>query len=284
MGAHRFAWLDVFAESPLSGNPLAVVLDADGMTAASMQAFALETNLSETTFVQTPRQREAAYRNRIWTRAGEVPFAGHPSLGTAVAVAAARGETQGTYLQETLAGLQRVTFSLEGRRATASVEQEAPVFSETVAPERAMAALGLRSSDAAPSPCRVVSTGLPVLIVPVRTPEAVRRAGRDADALAALLGALPAGDVHNVYVAAVGATGDVTARCLFRDGGEDPATGSAAGALCAYTDRYLGRPRLRIRQGKDVGRPSLLHAELASGTPKVSGMVHLVAAGTVELD
>src|SRR6188508_1088684 len=85
--AHRISWLDVFAERPLAGNQLAVVDAADGVSDEAMLAFAQETGLSETTFVQSPRAEEVDYRNRIFTVESELPFAGHPSLGTAVAVA-----------------------------------------------------------------------------------------------------------------------------------------------------------------------------------------------------
>ena len=87
----RVAFLDVFSERPLAGNGLAVVDDADALPDEVMLAFALETRLSETTFVQSPSDRGADYRNRIWTPGEELPFAGHPSLGTAVAVARWRG-------------------------------------------------------------------------------------------------------------------------------------------------------------------------------------------------
>ncbi|HUR85671.1 MAG TPA: PhzF family phenazine biosynthesis isomerase, partial [Solirubrobacteraceae bacterium] len=102
---HGLTWLDVFTSVPLTGNQLAVVHDADGVDEATMLAFARETQLSETTFVQTATEAGADYRNRIFTIADEVPFAGHPSLGTAVAVAAARGEDEAHYVQQTGAGM-----------------------------------------------------------------------------------------------------------------------------------------------------------------------------------
>lgn len=114
-------------------------------------------------------------------------------------------------------------------------------------------------------------------------PEAVHRARRDPDALGSLLAPLGAGAVLNLYVAALAPNGDVVARCLFRDGGEDPATGSAAGALCAYAARYLEMAFLRIRQGEAMGRPSSLRAQMRGALPVVSGTVHLIARGKVEL-
>jgi trans-2,3-dihydro-3-hydroxyanthranilate isomerase len=96
--SHPLTWLDVFTSTPLRGNGLAVVHAADPVDDATMLAFARETQLSETTFVQSPRADGADYVNRIWTTEGEIPFAGHPSLGTAVAVAHLDGRRTASYL------------------------------------------------------------------------------------------------------------------------------------------------------------------------------------------
>src|ERR687886_2155152 len=101
-------WLDVFTARPLTGNGLAVVHDADAVDDATMLAFARETRLSETSFVQSATEAGADYRNRIWMTTRELPFAGHPSIGAAVAVARARGDRQARYVQQTGAGLQDV--------------------------------------------------------------------------------------------------------------------------------------------------------------------------------
>ena len=103
---HRVAFLDVFAERHLAGNGLAVVDDADDLSDEVMLAFAKETRLSETTYLQSATEDDAEYRNRIWTPGEELPFAGHPSLGTAVAVARWRGLEQASLTQQTRAGLQ----------------------------------------------------------------------------------------------------------------------------------------------------------------------------------
>jgi hypothetical protein len=108
-------WLDVFTSTPLQGNGLAVVHDADDVDDATMLGFARETRLSETTFVQSPRAAGADYRNRIWTMGWETAFAGHPSLGTAVAVAHRRGEREARYVQETGAGSSPSTSRSLGR-------------------------------------------------------------------------------------------------------------------------------------------------------------------------
>ncbi len=114
-------WLDVFTAEPLAGNPLAVVHDADELSDETMQRFARETRLSETTFVQQPAVAGADYRNRIFDTRRELALAGHPSLGTAVAVAHRRGELRARYVQQTPAGQQLVEVELaeddERRRA-----------------------------------------------------------------------------------------------------------------------------------------------------------------------
>ena len=125
---HPVTWLDVFTSTPLTGNQLAVVHDADGIDDATMLAFARETRLSETTFVQTASTPGADYRNRIWTMLGEIALGGHPSLGTAVAVARMRGVQQATYVQQTLAGTQPVDVRLDGDAARASMLQQPPSF------------------------------------------------------------------------------------------------------------------------------------------------------------
>ena len=122
LSTHPYTLLDVFTDTPLAGNGLAVVHDADGVSDEVMLAFAKETRLVETTFVQS--SDVADYRNRIWTPAEELPFAGHPSLGTAVAVALERGEDEVEYRQQTHAGIQPVRVQRDGDRAYASILQE----------------------------------------------------------------------------------------------------------------------------------------------------------------
>src|SRR5215208_3010574 len=122
---HRIAWLDVFAERPLAGNGLAVVDAADEVSGESMLALAKEMDLSETTFVQSPEAEGADYRNRIFTIEREIPFAGHPSLGTAVAVARWRGLGEASFVQETEAGLQPIEMNEKDGRWRAEMVQNA---------------------------------------------------------------------------------------------------------------------------------------------------------------
>ena len=287
--AHRIAWLDVFAERPLAGNGLAVVDGADEIDDETMLAFARETDLSETTFVQSPGADGADYRNRIFTVAGELPFAGHPSLGTAVAVARWRGLDEASLVQETKVGLQPIEVRAEEERWRADMLQNEPEFGTELDVEAVMHAAGLNSAEAHQdlSP-QVVSTGLPTAVVPLSEPDSLERARADFAAIdAALAGSKPnAGETPNFYLvwADLGA-GEARARMFSTvvPGGEDPATGSAAGPLGAYLAERAGLERLVIRQGEQMGRPSVLEVEMVEGRPRVGGGVFPVIDGEVSL-
>jgi trans-2,3-dihydro-3-hydroxyanthranilate isomerase len=283
---HPITWLDVFTATPLTGNQLAVVHDADGIDDATMLAFARETRLSETTFVQTATRPGADYRNRIFTMPREIRFAGHPSLGTAVAVARARGKERATYVQQTLAGSQPVEVRLDGDAARASMLQEPPSFGSEHAAGGVMGAAGLDESDAHPDfPPQVVSCGTAHLMAPLRDRAALERIAPDARALRALLE--PLGEMLVLYLVAVDPdNGTAHARGLFLgvDGVvEDPATGSAAGPLLAYLNERVGTRSLTVRQGDDMGRPSRIDCSWADDRPRVAGDVVVVADGHVSL-
>ena len=275
------SWLDVFTATPLTGNALAVVHDADGVSDEQMLAFARETNLSETTYVQSATEPGADYRNRIWMTTGELPLAGHPSLGTAVAVAMARGETETRYVQQTLSGLQPCDVRVhDERRASCSMLQEPPVFGDEVDPAGPLAAGGLEPDAVHPDlPAQIVNTGVPQLIFPVRGSLAAARP--DAAHLAPLLAAHGA---VTVYCAAIdGDHADVRSFFMGTQGPvEDPATGSAAGPLMAYVHERLGLERLTIDQGVAMGRASRIECSWEGDRPRVGGDVVLVATGTVE--
>jgi trans-2,3-dihydro-3-hydroxyanthranilate isomerase len=281
----RLTWLDVFTSRPLTGNGLAVVHHADGVDETTMLAFARETKLSETTYVQTATEPGADYRNRIWTIVGELPFAGHPSLGTAVAVANARAEREAHYVQQTGAGLQPIDVELGASGvARASMLQEPARFGPEIDPARALAALALDPADGHPElPPQVVSTGVPQLMVPVRDESVLARVHPDAAALGELLREL--GTVC-AYVASLDPDADAAqARSYFMTDGlvaEDPATGSAAGPLCAYLHARTGATRVGIDQGVAMGRPSRLLCE-AGERVRVAGDVVLLAEGELEI-
>lgn len=281
----RLTWVDVFTSTPLAGNGLAVVHDADDIDDATMLAFARETNLSETTFVQSASEDGADYRNRIWMPDGELDFAGHPSLGTAVAVVRARGGARASYVQQTRAGLQPVDVELDDRRAIASMLQNPATFGPLVEAETALAAVGLELADADDAfATQVVSTGQPHLMVPVREMTCLQRAEPRAYALRDLLRGL---GCTVLYLAAIDlAAGTASARSFFSEQGrvlEDPATGSAAGPLLAHLHAATGATSLTIDQGIEMGRPGRLDCEMAGDRVRVSGEAVIVAEGTVWL-
>jgi PhzF family phenazine biosynthesis protein len=150
---HRISWLDVFAERPLAGNGLAVVDDADGVSDETMLALAQEMGLSETTFVQSTEAEGADYRNRIWDPHEELPFAGHPSLGTAVAVARWRGLDEAGFVQETGAGLQPIEVRRENGSWRASMLQNEAEFGTELDRDAVMTAA--RSSSTSPGSIRM---------------------------------------------------------------------------------------------------------------------------------
>jgi trans-2,3-dihydro-3-hydroxyanthranilate isomerase len=255
------------------------VHDAAGVPDEVMLAFARETRLVETTFVQPPTADGADYRNRIWTPAEEIPFAGHPSLGTAVAVALERGEDRVEYRQQTRAGIQPVRVERSGDRARASVLQEPAVFGAEPDPAAVLAAAGLGPDDGHPTLApQFVSTGLQTLVLPVAGADALSRARADRPAIQAL-----ADETFNLYVCAVDGETARTRSFPSELDDEDPATGSAAGPLLAYLHERVGTERLDVTQGLEIGRPSRLHAEVDGDRVRVSGDVVVLIRGTLTL-
>jgi trans-2,3-dihydro-3-hydroxyanthranilate isomerase len=281
--SYPYSVLDVFTDRPLQGNGLAVVHDADALDDDRMAAFARETRLSETTFVQSPTTDGADYRNRIFTVAGEIPFAGHPSLGTAVAVANARREREITYVQQTGAGLQPVDVRLGDEGGYASVLQEPAIFRAELDVRHVLAAVGLVPGDAHREfPPQVVSTGLETLIAPVASVACVERAEPDLELVETLA---ERHGFRTFYLVCLREEGSARARMFAKGvvGGEDPATGSAAGPLCAYLAERGWGERVEITQGVEMGRPSRLLAEMEDGRPRVGGDVVRVIEGELLL-
>ena len=280
-----FRIVDVFCERPLEGNQLCVVPDPGDLDGATMQALAREIGFSETTFVT-----EAVgdrYAMRIFTPGQELPFAGHPTIGTAF-VLASEGRITSPATQVVTAGEYPVEVDLVAGRAR--MQQLQPVFGDVFADrDLAARAAGLGPSDLRDDvPMQLVSTGLAHLLVPVRDLETLRRAARDEARVGEVC---RAPDGESMYLFAETPDG-VTARMFdWEHGvGEDPATGSAAGPLGAYLARHglAGMPgAVRIRQGEQVGRPSLLEVEVTAEGDAwrvvVEGGVAIVGHGVFRL-
>ena len=278
-----FRLLDVFAEAPFSGNQLCVIPDApEGLETELMQTLAQEIGFSETTFVTAVR--DSGYDVRIFTPDAELPFAGHPTIGTAFLLAS-EGRVSPSLVQTSTAGEVPVEVDLKNGRAT--MRQLPPVFSEPFLDRAAVAeGAGLDVLDLVEDlPIVAVSTGIAHLMVPVRDEAALRMAARADRACGAVC---EAADAESLYLFAVRGDGDVMARMFdrFASIGEDPATGSAAGPLGAYLSRQglAGMPgRVVVAQGEMVGRPSVLHVDVAaegdSWAIEVGGGVRVVGDG-----
>ena len=259
--------------------------DADGIDDATMKAFARETRMSETSFIQSPQADGAHYRHRIFMPTGEVPFAGHPSLGAAVAVARANGKRRVTYVQQTHPGLQPIDVEVDGDHATASMLQEPAQFGDELDPEVVLGAVGLEGAEAHPDlPPRWVSTGVNQLIVCVADPASLGRVLPDYDAIARLLDPAGALVLYLAHVEPEAGTARARGFAGSIDVAEDPATGSACGPLCAYVAERTGQDRLEITQGVEMGRRSILRAHMEGDRVRVGGDVVVVIDGQVRLD
>lgn len=280
----RYRVVDVFAERRYAGNPLSVVLDAEGLSTEAMQAIARETNHSETTFVLSERERDGAWPVRIFTPARELPFAGHPTLGTAAVLLDALGAKAPLALDLPVG---RIPVDREGDLLW--MRQPEPRFGATVPADVAAALVGLAPEDMdTRAPAQTVSTGVPFLIVPVARLEAARRARLDL----ARLRAAGVGAEAVLLVCPETESKDARwhARSFTEAFGipEDPATGGAAGPFAAWLLHHRlhgeGPVDLAIEQGIEVGRPSKLHLR-ARRTDKievrVGGRVVPVAEGVL---
>ena len=303
MPRYRYHTADVFTDQPFGGNQLAVFPDARGIPEHRLLDVTREFNYSETTFVFPPADPAHTRRVRIFTPGGEVPFAGHPTVGTAHVLAETgeiplSGTTTRIVLEE-LVGPVPVTIRAEaGRPVFAELSvAKLPELGPPPPPSPSIAAaLGLDDADLLGGawPPRALSCGLPFLFVPVRDRAAVARARIRIEAWEA---ALAGSWAPEVFVFAMGGErpgSDVHAR-MFAPGlsvAEDPATGSAnaalAGYLAARDPRRDGTLHWRVEQGFAMGRPSILEveADVAGGevtAVRVGGASVLVCSGEMEI-
>ncbi|MDQ2909033.1 MAG: PhzF family phenazine biosynthesis protein [Candidatus Eremiobacteraeota bacterium] len=289
---YEYRVVDVFTETPLEGNPLAVLPRASGLDSATMQRIAREFNLSETVFILPSEHRECAARFRIFTPTMEMRFAGHPTVGGAYVA-----------LECGLVDASSQRFSIEESIGAVPVRVEqgdplriwlktppiefGPAFNRPVCAE----VLGLTESELGPAPPQRVSAGNPTIFVPVRDHVSVDRAWLDLGGVRRLHDGQSSSDC--VFVFAPTATGAYS-RMFAPEHGmvEDPATGSATGPLAAYMMRYglvsnEGGTRFISEQGTKMGRRSLLHVAIhganGDGGIEVGGNVVPIAEGSLRL-
>ncbi len=260
---------DVFSERPLEGNSLAVFFDARGLSDSEMQSIAKEMNLSETTFI-LPRdpetERERGVRVRIFTVQEELPFAGHPTLGTAFALRGTSGAKRVTL--ELNVGKVPVEFEdTPGQPIFGEMTQVDPVFGIQHEPEAVARAIGLRVDDFGPSlPIETVSTGLPYTVTPLKSLEIIRNLRLDLSRADEYLEKTHAKFFYFVARETVDPKARLHARMLFYNG-EDPATGSAAGCAAAWMVAHgVADPdqRVLIEQGIEMKRPSRIFVRASS--------------------
>jgi trans-2,3-dihydro-3-hydroxyanthranilate isomerase len=280
----RYVTIDVFSDRAFGGNPLAVVLDAQGLSQSQMQSIANEFNYSETTFVLSPAQIGNTACVRIFTPKTEVPFAGHPNIGTAIVVAREREATGcapiDSFTFEEKAGLVRVRLLREnGTVVGAELTAPQPLTTGAKVSEKdAAACLSLATSEIVTTRHApiVVSVGLPFLAVELSSCEALRLAKPN---LAAHERILPSIGTDAVYSYCRGASDQELHARTFAPldaSAEDPATGSAAAATIALLASLRAARHSeitwRVEQGVDMGRPSLLLGR----TQKRDGIVYAV--------
>ena len=296
----RYVRVDVFADKPFGGNPLAVFPEAEDLTSDEMQLLAKEMNLSETTFVVPPTKGSGAdFRVRIFVPDMEIPYAGHPTLGTFF-VLAKEGrirlkEPVTTVKMEVKAGIMPVQIhSTAGKITKVVTIQNKPEFGRVFEDIRIVAsALSLDESDfdQAKMPVQLVSTGLPWVIVPVRSRRAVEKASGNASAFAEAIKPLPKG-VVDMYVTCLdpldksSTTHSRGFSLVSKSIVEDPATGSASGCLGAYLVSMKLVPvkkstRIVNEQGYEIGRPSKIDIEVR--TRADGGIDEVRVGGTVVL-
>ena len=253
--------MDVFSATPLQGNPLAVFPDARGLSDAEMQAVAKEMNLSETTFV-LPRdaavQRERGVQVRIFTVSVELPFAGHPTLGTAFVLRGASGVPE--VALDLKLGKIPVRFEEgNGQPVFGEMRQRDPELGETHDRKAVAEAIGVRPEEIADDvPIQTVSTGVPFIMVPLRSLATAQRLRADWKRGAEYLRRAQGQFFYLVCRETVDPSARLHARMFFYNG-EDPATGSAAGCAAAWMAAHgVAQPgeRVLIEQGLELGRPS----------------------------
>ncbi|MGA6829071.1 PhzF family phenazine biosynthesis protein [Nitrospira sp. NS4] len=301
----KFYQADVFTAEPFGGNPVAVFPEAEGLSDDQLQQIAREMNLSETVFVFPPTDKAAVARLRIFTPTQEIPFAGHPVLGTFYVLAElgiipVKGAVI-RVMQECNIGLFPVELHAdEGQVERVVMTQPRPEFlgpvEETEDLYKVASALGLAKHVIADTkwPIEVVSTGLPVMIVPVRTLTAVRSIRPDASAITDVCRRFGANGIMVYTTVTVEPSSTVHARMFAPAIGilEDPATGSASGALGAYLVQngvvdVAPTTEIIVEQGYAIDRPSRIFVQVDSDddiiqTVKVGGECVMVMEGTLK--
>jgi trans-2,3-dihydro-3-hydroxyanthranilate isomerase len=291
-----FLILDVFATGKYTGNQLAVCLEAGALTDLQMQQIAREINFSETTFVTSSEPVDGGYNTRIFTPTTELPFAGHPTLGTAFAIQQeiVKDAVERVNLNYQVGQIPVDLNYLNGEPDILWMHQQQPKFYDAVDVEMLAAVIGVNPTDIdARYPIEPVTTGLPFIIIPLKTLAAVSQAKLNLDLYNESVANLPAQAILVFCSETIDPNRQIHVRVFTECFGipEDPATGSANGCLAAYLAKYqyFGSPNIDItvEQGIEMGRSSLLYLR-ANYTPtncpvSIGGKVINIAKGELIL-
>lgn len=274
MSTHPIHTVDVFAQGQYTGNQLAVIRDASNLTADEMQSIALEMNYSETTFIRGTEPTDDGYRVRIFTPTTELPFAGHPTLGSAYIIREHIAENDPDEIVLDL-DIGPIPVTIEQTKEGEEIywmKQIPPELGEIIDGTQAADIVSLNVTQLASDyPNQVVYTGLPTLIIPVNTLDDVREARLNRDAYSSFIQDRDANAVLIFASEAEDDGNDIHDRMFAPAGGvpEDPATGSSNGALAGYLSHYeyFGTPDIDItvEQGYEINRPSLLYLQTQGG-------------------
>ena len=287
-----FVILDVFATGKYTGNQLAVCWNAGNLTDLQMQQIAREINFSETTFITSTEPVNSGYNTRIFTPTTELPFAGHPTLGTAFAIQQQilKQQVERVSLNYPVGQISVDLNYINGDLDILWMHQQQPKFSDSLAAEIFADVIGVNPIDIDSGyPIEPVSTGLPFIIIPLKTLAAVGKARLSLELYARVVADLPAQAILIFCPETVAPQRQLHVRVFTECFGipEDPATGSANGCLAAYLAKhhYFGSPNLDItvEQGIEMGRSSLLYLR-ADYTPdlcpvSIGGRVIKIATG-----
>jgi trans-2,3-dihydro-3-hydroxyanthranilate isomerase len=294
----RFATLDVFTDTRFAGNPLAVVLEPGGLDTPAMQTIAREFNLSETVFVFPPDDSASRAKLRIFTPANELPFAGHPTVGTAALLGRLDGGGERAFvLEEKIGPVPCRVASTGPDSGRASFEIPRLPAKDADGPDAAAmsSALGIRTADFVTDglPVELWSAGNPFMIVPLRSLDAMSRCRVDVARFEAAFGGEGRAAAF-LFCREAREAGNAFHARMFAPGFgvlEDPATGSAVAAFAGYLTAYGGYTDgthiVRIEQGYEMGRPSLLELTLNISGGKlakasIAGNAVVVMEGTIE--
>ncbi len=292
MNGYTFYIVDVFAEERYAGNQFAVLRNAGRLSGSEMQRIAKEMNYSETTFILSEREVDGGYDVRIFTPENELPFAGHPTLGTASVI---QKEIIKKDVEKVVLNLKvgqiPVTFTYKGEETDILwMRQVQPLFGDVIEPRAIVQVVDLKPEDLdSRFPIEEVSTGVFVFIIPIKNLDAIKRVQIDKAKYKRLIQTTQAKALLLFCPETYNKENDLNVRFFADYYGvpEDPATGSANGCLAAYLvrNRYFGEKQIdvRVEQGYEIGRPSLLYLRAKQSDEgievNVGGKVIMVARG-----